>query len=506
MGDDLCDEFGEHNLRATTRQAFQMHGVMKGDLKEVIQRLRAAGSSTVGACGDVSRNVMCTPAPIVSKPYAYAREYSKVMGELLKPSSTAFSEIWLGEEKVAAVEYWRPEIGEANKELSDAKVAEAAAYDNGRGIIIAGEKDEPLYGKQYLPRKFKMAVTVPGDNSLDIYISDIGLVVITDPENDDELLGFNVMVGGGMGRTHNKENTFARAADHLGFVHKDDVMEVCKAILAAQRDHGNREVRANARMKYLVHSLGIDAFRALVESYFGKKVEPWREMVPWKYSDWMGWHEHGDGKLFLGLNVEQGRVKDEGGVNMKTLLRTLADAPYNLNMMLTPTQSIIIQGIDPSMKQEIEDVVHAHGVKLVEEIDPLTRLSIACPALPMCGLAINEAERVMPTYVERMRALMDKLDLSSEEIMIRITGCPNGCARPYMAELAFVGDGPKSHQIWVGGSPVLEAVPASRLLTASRWIPGKIRWSHSSRRSRQSVAVPPNFSETTAIAWERALF
>jgi sulfite reductase (ferredoxin) len=454
--DDLCDEFGEHNLRATTRQAFQMHGVMKGDLKEVIQQLRAAGSSTVGACGDVSRNVMCTPAPIVSKPYAYAREYSKVMGELLKPSSTAFSEIWLGEEKVAAVEYWRPEIGEANKELSDAKVAEAAAYDNGRGIIIAGEKDEPLYGKQYLPRKFKMAVTVPGDNSLDIYISDIGLVVITDPDNDDELLGFNVMVGGGMGRTHNKENTFARAADHLGFVHKDDVMEVCKAILAAQRDHGNREVRANARMKYLVHSLGIDAFRGLVESYLGKKVEPWRDMVPWKYSDWMGWHEHGDGKLFLGLNVEQGRVKDEGGVNMKTLLRTLADAPYNLNMMLTPTQSIIIQGIDPSMKQEIEDVVHAHGVKLVEEIDPLTRLSIACPALPMCGLAINEAERVMPTYVERMRALLDKLDLGSEEIMMRMTGCPNGCARPYMAELAFVGDGPKSYQIWVGGSPVLE--------------------------------------------------
>ena len=170
----------------------------------------------------------------------------------------------------------------------------------------------------------------------------------------------------------------------------------------------------------------------------------------------MGWHEHGDGNLFLGLNVEQGRVKDEGGVNMKTLLRTLADAPYNLNMMLTPSQSIIIQGIDPSMKQEIEDVVHAHGVKLIEEIDPLTRLSIACPALPMCGLAINEAERVMPTYVERMRALLDKLDLGSEEIMMRITGCPNGCARPYMAELAFVGDGPKSYQIWVGGSPVLE--------------------------------------------------
>eukprot|EP00614_Pseudopedinella_elastica_P022864 CAMPEP_0172615060 /NCGR_PEP_ID=MMETSP1068-20121228/55804_1 /TAXON_ID=35684 /ORGANISM="Pseudopedinella elastica, Strain CCMP716" /LENGTH=628 /DNA_ID=CAMNT_0013420069 /DNA_START=63 /DNA_END=1949 /DNA_ORIENTATION=- len=446
MLNHLSDTFGEGHLRATTRQAYQLHGVMKGDLKKVIASLMEMGSSTVGACGDVSRNVMCTPAPKTTKPYQYAREYSKVMAELLKPQSTAFTEIWLGDEKVAKVEYWR-------KDIDDEAVQAAYMHDSGTGTML-DDPVEPLYGKQYLPRKFKIAVTVPGDNSLDIYISDIGLVVVTDPANNDELLGFNVMVGGGMGRTHNKENTFARAADHLGFVHKDDIMEVCKAILATQRDHGNREVRANARMKYLVHNLGIDAFRGLVETYFGKKIEPWRPLVEWKYSDWMGWHEQGDGKLFLGINVEQGRVKDEGSMRLKTLLQTVADK-YGLTMVLSPSQSVIIKDIPPSLKEEISSLVTSHGVLHVEEIDPLTRLSIACPALPMCGLAITEAERVMPSYVERLRASMDKLGLQGDEIMVRMTGCPNGCARPYMAEMAFVGDGPKSYQLWVGGSPVL---------------------------------------------------
>jgi sulfite reductase (ferredoxin) len=444
--DDLCDKYGQHDLRATTRQAYQMHGVMKGDLKTVISTLMEMGSSTVGACGDVSRNVMCTPAPKVSKPYAYAREYSKVMAELLKPQSTAFTELWLGDEKVAEVEYWR-------KDIDDAKVQADAKFDNGRGIILS-DPVEPLYGKQYLPRKFKVAVTVPGDNSLDIYINDIGLVVITDPATE-ELLGFNVMVGGGMGRTHNKESTFARAADHLGFVAAADVTELCKAILATQRDHGNREVRANARMKYLVHTMGIDAFRTLVESYFGKPLAPWRPMAEWKYQDWMGWHEQGDGKLFLGLNVEQGRIRDVGEVKIKTLLRHLADK-FGLSFILTPSQSVIIRDVNPSMKAELEAVIRAHGVKLVEDIDPLTRLSIACPALPMCGLAITEAERVMPAFVVRTRALLDKHGLD-DSLMMRMTGCPNGCARPYMSELAFVGDGPSSYQIWVGGSPVLEA-------------------------------------------------
>lgn len=260
--DDLCDTYGEHHLRATTRQAFQLHGVLKGDLKTVIAELMKFGSSTVGACGDVSRNVMTTPAPFTDKPeYEYARLYSKAMAELFKPQSTAFTELWLGEEMAATVEYWKKDV--AHMDLDNFHRA-----DQGNGIITA-DGVEPLYGKQYLPKKFKIGITVPGDNAIDVYTNDIGLVVITSP--DGKLEGFNVMVGGGLGRTHGKENTVARAADHLGFVKAEDVLHLCKCILATQRDHGNRELRANARMKYLVMKLGVDRFRELVESYFGKK-------------------------------------------------------------------------------------------------------------------------------------------------------------------------------------------------------------------------------------------
>jgi len=382
----------------------------------------------------------------VSKDYAYCREYSKVFAHLFRPMTPAFSELWLDGEKVATAEVWGKEVGEKFK------VDEAMTYDSGRGIIL-DHPQEPLYGDRYLPRKFKIGVTVPGDNSLDIYTNDIGCVVIMD-EKTDELIGFNVMVGGGMGRTHNKETTFARAADHMGFVPKEDIMECLKSILAAQRDHGNRDVRANARMKYLVHTLGIDNFKTLVESYFGKKIQPWREMKEWKYSDWMGWWEQGDGNLFYGLHVDNGRVHDVGDFRLKTAMRVIVDK-YNLPMIMSPTQSIIFKNIKPEDKVGFETILQEHGIKPLEEIDPLARLAMACPALPLCGLAQTEAERIMPSYIERMRAVMGKVGVNDEEILIRMTGCPNGCARPYMAELAFVGDGPKSYQVWLGGSPVL---------------------------------------------------
>lgn len=255
--DILADTYGQGDLRITTRQAWQLHGILKGDLKTVISTIMEAGSSTVGACGDVSRNVMCSPAPLVTPAYQHARQYSKVMAELFKPQSQAFTSLWHDEDKVAEMEYWMKDLKDAGMDIQAAMMK-----DTGNGIITS-DPVEPLYGNRYLPRKFKMAVTVPGDNSVDMYTNDIGLVVITDDAG--ELLGFNVMVGGGMGRTHNKDTTFARVADHLGFVAKDDVMELCKSILAAQRDHGNRDVRPNARMKYLVHTLGIDAFKTLVE-------------------------------------------------------------------------------------------------------------------------------------------------------------------------------------------------------------------------------------------------
>lgn len=442
--DDLSREYGQGDLRATTRQCFQIHGILKGSLKTVISSIMNIGSSTVGACGDVSRNVMTTPAPFKTPDYEYAREYSKVFAQLFRPMTPSFSSIWLDGEKAATVETWAKEVEHFN-------VDEVMTYDNGRGIILP-DATEPLYGDRYLPRKFKIGVTVPGDNSLDIYTNDIGVVVICNDAG--ELEGFNVMVGGGMGRTHGKETTFARVADHLGYVPKEDIMEVMKAILAAQRDHGNRDVRANARMKYLVHTLGIDNFRSLVESYCGNPIQSWREMAEWKYNDWMGWWEQGDGKLFYGLHIENGRVKDEGQFRLKTALRVLVDK-YNLTMVMSPTQSIIMKDIDPKDRADIEAILSEHGLDPIEAIDPLNRLSMACPALPLCGLAQTEAERIMPSYLERFRSLLEKMNIGDEEVLIRMTGCPNGCARPYMAELAFVGDGPKSYQVWLGGSPVL---------------------------------------------------
>jgi sulfite reductase (ferredoxin) len=451
--DGLADQYGQHDLRATTRQAWQLHGILKGNLKTVISTIMAAGSSTIGACGDVSRNVMCSPAPFKTPAYEYARQYSKVMAELFKPQSSALTQLWEGEEKVAEMEYWMKDLQAAGIDVQAAMLK-----DTGTGIITS-DPVEPIYGNRYLPRKFKIAVTVPGDNSLDIYINDIGLVVITDDQTG-KLLGFNVMVGGGMGRTHMKDTTFARVADHFGFVPAEDVMELCKSILAAQRDHGNRDVRPNARMKYLVHNLGIDNFRKLVETYFAKPVQPWREIAEWKYHDWMGWHEQGDGQWFLGINVEQGRVKDFNGVNVKKALRRIVDE-LDLTMILTPTQSIIFRDVAPEKRARLDAILSEEGILAIDQVEPLTRLSMACPALPLCGLAVAEAERRMPEWVANFRALMNRLGLEKEQIMMRMTGCPNGCARPYMSEVALVGDGPDSYQVWLGGSPVLTRVSAT---------------------------------------------
>ena len=442
--DDLSRDCGQGDLRMTTRQCFQMHGIRKGNLKRVISSIMKVGSSTVGACGDVSRNVMTTPAPFKNQAYAVANEWSKVFAQLFRPMTPAIKDIWMDGQPEPEVK-WAKDVAQYN-------IEEVMKYDSGRGIIV-NDNVEPIYGDRYLPRKFKIGVTVPGDNSIDIYTNDIGVVVVLN-EKTGQHEGFNIMVGGGMGRTHNKANTFARVADHLGYVPKEDAMELMKAIVATQRDHGNRDVRANARMKYLVHTLGIDQFRRLVESYFGKPIEPWRPVEEFKYNDWMGWFYQGDGKLFYGQHVDNGRVKDEGNFRLKSAIRALVDR-YNVDAIISPTQSIIFRDIDPMDKAGFEETLREHGVAPVEEVDPLNRLAMACPALPLCGLAQTEAERLMPSYLERIRAVLNRMNLSDEEIMVRMTGCPNGCARPYMAELAFVGDGPKSYQVWLGGSPVL---------------------------------------------------
>merc|ERR1719271_1247659 len=375
--------------------------------------------------------------------YVACMKYSRALADLFKPMTESFNELWLDGKKAAKEEYWQEEIKEFN-------LNEVRDFCHGRGIIT-GHPIEPLYGRTYLPKKFKIAFTVPGDNSVDIYINDIGAVVIME-EDGKTLKGFNIMVGGGMGRTHKKEATFARAADHLGFVHKDDFFEAMKAILAVQRDHGNREVRASARLKYLVHTLGIDKFRALVEDYHGKKIEPWMPLPKWKYLDWLGWHEQGDGKLMLGVNIEQGRIKDTEQSSIKTCLRTLVDK-YDLPMILTASQSIVLRNIERKDRFTIEGILKEHGLKMVHESDAITRKSIACPAFPLCGLAMAEAERVQPEINARLVAKLNEMGMADTEFVTRTTGCPNGCARPYMAEIAFVGSGPSMYQLWLGGSP-----------------------------------------------------
>jgi sulfite reductase (ferredoxin) len=435
--DKLSEEYGNHTLRVTTRQGFQIHGILKKNLKAAIAGIIRNMGSTLGACGDLNRNVMAPPAPYKNKPeYQYAWEYADKIADLLTPQTGAYYEIWLDGEKAISAEE-APEI-------------KAARERNGNGTVFHG-KEEPIYGEHYMPRKFKCAVTVPGDNSIDIYTQDVSLIVITNDQG--ELEGFNVLAGGGLGRTHNKEETFARMADAIGYVSKDDVYDLIKAIVATQRDYGDRVNRRHARMKYLLNDWGVDKFRETVEGYFGKKIAPYKPLPAFKYEDYLGWNEQGDGKLFLGISIENGRVKDEGNFRLKTALREITQQ-FSRPMRLTASHNIIIYEIEPSQQQAIDQLLEQHGIQITPEgIKPLVRYSMACPALPTCGLAIAESERVIPGILDQIQALLDKLGLENEQFVVRMTGCPNGCARPYMAELGFVGSGPEAYQVWLGGSP-----------------------------------------------------
>ena len=435
--DRLSEEYGNHTLRVTTRQGFQLHGILKKNIKTVISSIVRQMGSTLGACGDVNRNVLAPPAPFKDKPeYLYAWEYAEKIADLLTPQTGAYYEIWLDGEKVIS--------GESAPEV------QAARERNGNGTIF-DDSVEPIYGEHYLPRKFKICLTVPGDNSIDVYTNDISLVIMTNDER--ELEGFNVLAGGGLGRTHNKEETFARMSDEIGFVAKDDVFDLVKAIVATQRDYGDRHNRRHARMKYLLHDWGVDKFKAKVEEYFGKAIQSFKKLPEWKYYDFLGWQEQGDGKLFLGISVENGRVRDDDSLQLKSALREII-GQYHLPMRLTANHNIILYEIDRDRKEAINSILRQQGVETnSKNIEPLTRYSIACPALPTCGLAITESERALPRIINRIRVLLNKLDMSQEHFVIRMTGCPNGCARPYMAELGFVGSAPGKYQIWLGGTP-----------------------------------------------------
>ena len=450
--DELADRLGNGTLRATTRQAFQMHGVRKENLKEVIGTIVRHLGSTLAACGDINRNVMAPAAPYAKGGYPAARQLADDVADLLAPQAAegSYLDIWVD--------------GDLSFRIKPSAAARKVKERQSEGAVFSGTAAEPLYGDTYMPRKFKVAVTVPGDNSVDLLTQDIGLVLFCDPQGRPQ--GCNVYVGGGMGRTHNKEETFARTADPLGYVAHEHVLDLVQAIVALQRDHGDRQQRRHARMKYLLHDRGVAWFRdELCGRYFHQPLKAMREEPRRKLEDYLGWHRQSTGLWFVGLPLLCGRLSGE----QKRGLRRLVDT-YKLEVRLTPNQDLLLCNIGTAQRITLRQELAALGWEKPEETSLLSRHGIACPALPLCGLAVTEAERIFPAVLDRLETLLDRLEIA-KPILVRMTGCPNGCARPYMAEIGLVGSGVDQYQLWLGGSnqlsrlaePYLEKMPLDAL-------------------------------------------
>ena len=435
--DDLSNQLGNGTLRATTRQAFQMHGIRKDKLKKVINTIVNSMGNTLAACGDINRNVMAPPAPFETPEYKMARSLAIQVADLLTPVAAqgTFLELWAN--------------GDLEYKIKPDENVKSKRKLQFNEYVYSGVKNEPLYGATYLPRKFKCAVTVPGDNSVDLLTNDIGLVAFTSREGLFE--GCNFYIGGGMGRTHNNEETFARIADPLGYVEKDEVFELINCIVAIQRDYGDRKNRKNSRMKYLLHEKGIKWFKKiLLEKYFQKKIKPMRKEPENKLIDYLGWQKQNNNFWFVGLPLLSGRLQGD----KKATLRLLVEQ-YNLNLRITPNQDILITDIPNKDKDNIQIELDKIGYSRLDDINDIERHALACPALPLCGLAMTEAERILPDILNRIDLLLKNLGIK-KSILFRMTGCPNGCSRPYMAELALVGSGLNKYQVWLGGTKNLQ--------------------------------------------------
>jgi sulfite reductase (ferredoxin) len=419
---DLGDEVGNGTIRLTTRQAIQHHGVVKGDLKPFMRRIHDVQMSSLAACGDVERNIMCCPAPIHGNPVR--DEMQAKVDELAKhlaPRTRAYYEIWLTD----------PDTGE--KTLA--------------GGTSADKDVEPIYGPTYLPRKFKTAFALPEDNCTDVYANDLGFLVV---HENGKILGYNVLAGGGMGVTPSAAKTFPALGKRLGFVPPEDVCAIAEAIIKVQRDFGNRSDRKTARLKYTIHTMGLEAFRTKVEEYFGKPLAPCHPADVHGFDDHIGWFEQGDGKYFYGLNVENGRVHDTGDFRLKTALRRILH-DLKPGVRITAHQSLLFTDLAITDRERIVKLLHDHGVKTSEEISTLRRWSMACVALPTCGLAVAESERVLPGLIDSLEPEVAKLGLAHDAFTVRMTGCPNACARPYNSDIGIVGRTLGKYTIFLGG-------------------------------------------------------
>jgi sulfite reductase (ferredoxin) len=414
--DRLSDLHGNGTIRVTTRQGLQLHGVRKTDLRAVIADVNAHLGTTLGACGDVNRNVMAPAFPFAAKPYALARKAASDIADLLTPRTGGYYEIWQDGEKAFGSEPER----------------------------------DPLYGETYLPRKFKIAVTVEGDNSVDHYTNDVGVVVVMGEHGS--LAGYGITVGGGLGSTHNKPQTFPRLADEFAFVAPERMLETVRAIVVVQRDWGDRTDRRHARLKYVIADRGLDWFRARVEEEAGFTLAPWRTLAPWNVRRLLGWHEQHDGRWFFGFGILSGRVRDDGDVRLRSALRAILERfPYDLQA--TPDQNLLIPNVRPDDRAAIDRILVENGVVDPRSQPVLERHALACPALPTCGQALAEAERALPALLRRIESDLAALGLEREAISIRMTGCPNACARPSLGEIGIVGTSLDRYNVSIGGNP-----------------------------------------------------
>jgi sulfite reductase (ferredoxin) len=473
--DAIADEYGDGTIRVTTRQTFQLYGIIKKNLRPTIRKINDSLITTFATCGDVVRNVMANPAPDVDGRQAKVQAFADELSDILLPATKAYHEIWLdGEILFSGADQTLnqpidnhasgPRVNDIRLNdhptpdqntpsgLNDNGVQEyTASGNNGRNDKTnpSTEKDD-LYSRHYLPRKFKIGVTVPRDNSIDLYTQDIGLVAIFNDRHEIE--GFNIVIGGGMGMHHKKPETFPRLGDHLGYVRAGQIVDVIKGIVGIQRDFGNRENRKRARMKYLIEDIGIDAFYRELTDRIGFELEAFRPLPAFEPELYLGWHRQSDGKWFLGLSVENGRIKDDANLRLKTVLHLLV-RDYRLEVRLTANHNILLTGISVDDKDQVDAILRAHGVLPGNELSNVLKFAMACPALPTCGLAITEAERVFPKVVRDLEKVITQLGLDDEQISVRMTGCPNGCARPYVADIGFVGRSLDKYTIFIGGNP-----------------------------------------------------
>lgn len=413
--DDLSQKYGNGTLKLTTRETFQMHGILKWNMKKTIQTIHSALLDTIAACGDVNRNVMCASNPYQSEIHSEVYEWSKKLSDDLLPRTRAYHEIWLDEEKVAGT----PE-----------------------------EEVEPMYGPLYLPRKFKIGIAVPPSNDIDVFSQDLGFIAIVE---DGKLIGFNVAIGGGMGMTHGDTATYPQLAKVIGFCRPEQMYDVAEKTITIQRDYGNRSVRKNARFKYTVDRLGLENVKEELENRLGWSLE---EAKPYHFDhngDRYGWVEGIEDKWHFTLFVEGGRVTDYDDYKLMTGLREIAKV-HTGEFRLTANQNLMIANVSSDKKEEISALIEQYGLTDGKHYSALRRSSMACVALPTCGLAMAEAERYLPTLLDKIEEIIDENGLRDQEITIRMTGCPNGCARHALGEIGFIGKAPGKYNMYLGAA------------------------------------------------------